>query len=221
MDTMPVYVRYIDLNGCKNSYCIPEKPNGYALFMLLDYQTFHSDHAEYFIETFVKKGYIVFSSGLLIAEWGSKTAVKHAEHLIQLLLRQEIINEKIFLCAEGTGALIAQQLCCSEDIHIRAAAFINPLLSLQDCLIHYQEDEVTLKRFKKEMSRQHGLSHCDRESVANVDEKLFTAYHLPVQSFLRHVKKDNVEELVKVNPLKTRLLANEVSDFFEKFIPAT
>ncbi|WP_144559285.1 hypothetical protein [Shouchella miscanthi] len=218
---MPVYVRYIDLNGCKNSYCIPEKPNGYAIFMLLDYQTLHSGHAEHFIDPFVKKGYTVFSSGLLIAEWGSKKAVKHAEHLIQLLLRQETINEKIFLCAEGTGALIAQQLCCSDDIHIRAAAFINPLLSLEDCFLHYQDDEVTLKRFKKEMSRQYGLKHCDRKIVANLDKKLFTAYHLPVQSFLQNVKRDSAEESTKVNLSRTRTLANELSGFYQTFISAT
>ena len=62
--------------------------------MLLDYQTLHSGHAEHFIDPFVKKGYTVFSSGLLIAEWGSKKAVKHAEHLIQLLLRQETSTPK-------------------------------------------------------------------------------------------------------------------------------
>ncbi len=216
MNDMPVYVRYIDLNGCKNSYCIPEKPNGYALFMLLDYRLLTPDTAEQLIETFVKKGYTVFSSNLLLAEWGSKKAVKHAEHLIQLLLRQETINERIFLCAEGTGALIAQQLFTKETIQIRAATFIHPFLSLQDCLHAYKKDELALKRFKKEMRSQYGISQLQPASLKAIDQTLFAPCTLPVLHFSENeiVKDESKKELLS----EQSRLFSEMSRFYQAFI---
>ncbi|MFS0787316.1 hypothetical protein ABC345_13155 [Shouchella sp. 1P09AA] len=213
---MPVYVRYIDLNGCKNSYCIPEKPNGYALFMLLDYRLLTSDTAEQLIETFVKKGYTVFSSNLLLAEWGSKKAVKHAEHLIQLLLRQETINERIFLCAEGTGALIAQQLFHKEAIQIRAATFIQPFLSLQDCLHAYNKDELALKRFKKEMRSQYDLTQLNSASLKPIDERLFPPYTLPVLHFTENEIAED-EENKELLSEQSRIFS-EMSCFYQAFI---
>lgn len=213
---MPVYVRYIDLNGCKNSYCIPEKPNGYALFMLLDYRLLTSDTAEQLIETFVKKGYTVFSSNLLLAEWGSKKAVKHAEHLIQLFLRQETINERIFLCAEGTGALIAQQLFHKETIQIRAATFIQPFLSLQDCLHAYNKDELALKRFKKEMRSQYHLTQLNSASLKTIDERLFPPYTLPVLHFTENEIAED-EENKELLSEQSRIFS-EMSCFYQAFI---
>ncbi|WP_078391766.1 hypothetical protein [Shouchella patagoniensis] len=155
---MPVYVRYIDLNGCKNSYCLPEQPNGFAVFVISDSSILTKFEVKKLINYLVYSGYTVFSTSLLDAHWGSAKAVNHARDLIQLFLKKETVNKRIFLYAEGSGALIAKQLLIDNDISIRAAAVMKPFFTLESVLKEKQADDLARKRFQKEVKEAYGLT---------------------------------------------------------------
>ncbi|WP_054710639.1 hypothetical protein [Bacillus sp. JCM 19041] len=155
---MPVYVRYIDLNGCKNSYCLPEQPNGFAVFVISDSSILTKAEVKRLINYLVHSGYTVFSTSLLNAHWGSPKAVNHARNLIQLFLKKETVNKRIFLYVEGSGALIARQLLNDNDISIRAAAVMKPFFTLESVLKEKQADDLARKRFQKEVKEAYELT---------------------------------------------------------------
>lgn len=155
---MPVYVRYIDLNGYKNSYSIPEQPNGFAIFVLFDLSILTERDAQRLINYLVEKGYTVFSSSLSQSHWGSPESVSHAKHLIQLFLKQETVNKRIFLFSEGSGGLVAKRLMEDDEIDIRAASFIKPLFTLEACYKERQTNELAKKRMEKEVEKAFQLN---------------------------------------------------------------
>ncbi|GAF13574.1 hydrolase [Bacillus sp. JCM 19046] len=168
---MPVYVRYIDLNGCKNSYSIPEKPNGFAIFVLFDLSMLTERESQQLTNHLVEQGYTVFSSSLLQAHWGSPNAVNHAKQLVQLFLKQETVNKRIFLLSEGSGGLIAKRLMEDDEIDIRAASFIKPFFTLESCYKERQLNDLAKKRMEKEVKQAFQLEgKVDLKQLIQLDQ---------------------------------------------------
>ncbi len=88
------------------------------------------------VKRFVTTWLYDFYSHLYGANWGSPKAVKLAKQLIYYVLKTEILNERIYVFAEGMGALVALQLMNDLRDQIRAVALLNPCLHLQAQLQH-------------------------------------------------------------------------------------
>ncbi|WP_142302820.1 alpha/beta hydrolase [Bacillus sp. FJAT-45350] len=160
---MSVKKRYFCIDGEWGIVHLPEKPNGFAVFILGDINHFvnkktsfwvqHPDRKKY-IEKLRDKGYTVFLSNLYGRNWGSKKAVQLAEHVYHVVMKKEILNSKIHLVAEGMGALVAINLIKKLD-NIRSVVFINPCLHLY----HYYDKEKRNKLFFKRFCHELSLAH--------------------------------------------------------------
>ncbi|WP_456275884.1 hypothetical protein [Bacillus sp. AK128] len=139
---------------------LPERPNGFAIFIIGDRNHFVDSHSSFwiqnagryaFIEQFLRNGYTVFYSNLFGRNWGSPKAVKLAKRVYHIVMKREILNEQIHLLVEGMGALSGLQLMEEMDDKVRSVAMLNPCLSLQEQLKHEQENKLFYKRISKEV----------------------------------------------------------------------
>jgi hypothetical protein len=103
------------------------------------------------IKVLKESGYTIFSSNLYGKNWGSEKAVELSQRLYQYVIRNEIINGKIHIIAEGMGALVAMELM--EKLHgcIRSIVLINPILSLKQHVQQEKENKFFYKKLKKEV----------------------------------------------------------------------
>lgn len=139
---------------------LPERPNGFAIFIIGDRNHFVDYNSSFwiqnagrytFIEHFVNNGYTVFYSNLYGRNWGSPKAVNLAKRLYHVVMKREILNEHIHLLLEGMGALTGLELMNQMGEKIRSVAMLNPCLSLKEQLKHEQENKLFYKRMLKEV----------------------------------------------------------------------
>lgn len=172
---------------------IPEKPNGFAIMLLGDVQHYVYENETYwlkhperlvFVEQLLKKGYTIITSHFCGKHWGNDKAFEVARNLYHLVVKQEIINRKIHLIAEGIGGLLALKMMARMSQHIRSVTFINPCLYLYRHYKQEQKHKFFLKQFLRELALAYELK------IAEVEEKLFKKnnevahdHQLPVQIF--------------------------------------
>jgi pimeloyl-ACP methyl ester carboxylesterase len=145
---------------------LPKRPNGFALFILGDVSHFVDSETSLWIQHAGKKkmlhelgeyGYTIFYSHLYGANWGSEKAVKLAKQLIHYVLKSEILNNRIYILAEGMGALVALQLMDEMPEKIRAIAMLNPCLDLQAQLQYEKENKFFYKRLLQQLKQAYEL----------------------------------------------------------------
>ncbi|PLR97623.1 hydrolase [Bacillus sp. T33-2] len=138
----------------------PAKPNGFGILIIGDERHFVDGKSSFWIQNegklvFINKlrdaGYTIFYSNLYGRNWGSEKAVTLVKHLCHHILKNEILNYKIHIIAEGMGALTAFQLVNDPDLHIRSMLLVNPVLSLKKHLEHEKEHKFFYKKILKEL----------------------------------------------------------------------
>ncbi|MBS4172034.1 hydrolase [Bacillus sp. FJAT-49736] len=165
----------------------PEKPNGFAIFILGDEQHFVNEETSFWMENkgrelmisdFTKEGYLVYYSNLFGRNWGNDAAVKHAYRLYQFIIRQEILNNKIHVLAEGMGALVSVKLMPLLKENIRSLILISPCLSLEAHINQEKSRKFFFKKLLKEIQ---------------------TAFDQQDDAWLDEIKKDNISEWKELN----------------------
>jgi hypothetical protein len=158
--------RFFLLDGEWNVVHTPERPNGFAIFIIGDRNHFVDGSTSFwiqnagrytFLETFLKNGYTVFYSNLYGRNWGSPAAVTLAKRLYHIVMKNEILNENIHLLLEGMGALTGLQLMEEMGENIRSTGMLNPCLSIESQLQREQENKLFYKRFIKEVILAYGF----------------------------------------------------------------
>jgi hypothetical protein len=138
----------------------PEKPNGFAIFIIGDQQNYVNEETSFFLENkgksvmidkFTEAGYLVYYSNLFGRNWGNDPSVKHAYRLYQFIIRQEILNSKIHVLAEGMGVLIAIKLIPLMRENIRSVVLISPCISLDAHIKQEQKRKFFYKKLMKEI----------------------------------------------------------------------
>ncbi|HJV15917.1 MAG TPA: hydrolase, partial [Bacillales bacterium] len=111
--------RNFQLGNEWNIIYYPEKPTGFGILIIGDERHFVDESKSFWqqnegklsiIKVLKESGYTIFSSNLYGKNWGSEKAIELAERLYQHVIRNEIINGKIHIIAEGMGALVAIKL---------------------------------------------------------------------------------------------------------------
>lgn len=190
---MAVQIRYFKVS---DEWCVvhlPERPNGFAVMILGDVnhyvrenETFWFKHPErkVFIEQLLLKGYTIFYSHLFGKHWGNDKALEVLRNLYHLVVKQEIINRKIHVIAEGIGGLLAIKMMDKMSKHIRSVILINPCLHLYRYYKQEQKQKFFLKRLLRELAASYELE------IEEVEEKLLRKNsnwaehnHIPVQIF--------------------------------------
>jgi hypothetical protein len=152
--------RSFQLGNEWNVIYYPEKPTGFGILIIGDERHFVDKSKSFWLQNEGKRsiikvlkgsGYTIFSSNLYGKNWGSEHAVELAERLYHYVIRNEIINGKIHIIAEGMGALVAIKLLEKLKGNLRSMVFLNPILSLKHHVLQEKENKFFYKKLKKEL----------------------------------------------------------------------
>lgn len=171
---MTVRQRFFQLD---DQWCIlhlPERPNGFAILLLGDVNHYVTDSTSFWLEHHGRRklleelltyGYTIFSSHLYGRHWGCPKAVRLTKQLIYYVLKSEILNNRIYVLAEGIGALVALQLLADIPTKIRAIALLNPCLDVRAQLAYEKENKFFYKRMRKEIATAYEIRETEVENV--------------------------------------------------------
>ncbi|TSB46142.1 hypothetical protein [Alkalicoccobacillus porphyridii] len=158
--------RYYKLNNRWNVKYIPDKPNGFAVFLIsgqndsVEEETSiweHHPEKRVFLESLLKRGYTVLTSELIPNHWGNDAACMHSEQIIHLLQKSEIVNKQIHLFAEGTGAIAALKLLRRDEIQFRSMIFFNPCIYIEAYYELEKQNRLYYKKMKHELATAYGM----------------------------------------------------------------
>ncbi|AST90581.1 MULTISPECIES: alpha/beta fold hydrolase [Sutcliffiella] len=179
--------RIFYMGGQWNIVHVPEKPNGFGVLILGDTNHFVDEEKSLWIQhlgrrriisQLLEEGYTIFYSNLYGTNWGSKKAKDFVKQLYHIVLKQEILNDKIHILVEGMGGLIALQLMEEMPHQLRSVAMINPCLDLQNHLEQEKERRFFFKKLRREIAE---------------------AYNFPIEQM------DNELKLLKMEQFKTTI----------------
>ncbi|WP_088103546.1 alpha/beta hydrolase [Halalkalibacter urbisdiaboli] len=180
--------RYVCIDKQWSVTYLPERPNGFAILLLNDHEqpveertSIWEQHPErrMFLLSLLEKGYTVLTSNLFGRHWGNEKACRLAELLYYYLQKREILNKRVHLVAEGTGALVAFDLLKRRAEIIRSSFFINPCIYPQAYYYQEKQNKLFYKRFLKELEEAYQVK--ENELNSNWFDQMF-AYEFRADS---------------------------------------
>lgn len=238
---MTVQQRFFQLDDQWCAIHLPERPNGFAVLLLGDVNHYVTEDVSFWMEHQGRKqlleelrayGYMIFYSHLYGRHWGSPKSVRLAKQLIYYVLKSEILNDRIYILAEGMGALVALRLLEVMSTQIRAIAMLNPCLDLRAQLEYEKENKFFYKRMIKEIT---GAYEIDETKVKDALPPLsFVSRQVPIKiwqlSGLTHYPSAlhcrKYEELAKEKDIPLAIIyhlsekrysfANAIHQFYEQ-----
>ncbi len=236
--------RFIKTNDQHAIIHLPEQPNGFAILIIGDTNHYVTNqtsswlqHPERrkFIEELCRYGYTVYYSNLYGRHWGNDGSVELLHRMYHTILKQEIINSRIHVFAEGMGALSAVKWMYHHETLTRSVAFMNPCFSLKVHAEAVMEQKLFYKQFHREIRKAYDMSE-DKATLFLVKDKGMYDYpsKAPVKiwhnmqgtpySFIKHSRAYEKfrEDLGAPIALTLQLpggkydLANKVKNFYQK-----
>ncbi|MBS2968368.1 hypothetical protein J9317_06300 [Metabacillus sp. KIGAM252] len=186
---MEIYDRFFQYESEWTVIHTPYQPNGFGILILGDKNHFVDGQTSFWMQHLGRKqllaalrkaGFTLIQSNLHGSHWGSPKAGDLAEKLLHLFPKKEIINDKVHLLAEGTGALAALELMERSPERLRSIGLFNPCLDLQS----YINDEKMNKLFYKRLTRE-----------------IAAAYEIDVKE-LEHYSFRSINQLESTVPVK-------------------
>lgn len=223
----------------------PEKPNGFGILIIGDERHFVDERNSFWLQNegkmaminkFKESGYIIYSSNLYGRHWGSDKAVQLAERLYQYMIRNEILNNKIHILAEGMGALAAIKLMKKLNAKLRSVVLLNPIVSLKHHLELEKEHKFFYKKLVKELESayQIGFNQIETEIFAK-EETIRLDYGVPIkmihvlsggrsynktkinQLLLRQEAEQNAIDISFILPEKKLQLGTMIVKFYKNY----
>lgn len=182
--------RTFQSEGQWNIVYYPMKPSGFSVLIIGDQNHFVEEESSYWLQhpgrlqilDLLKEcGYMVFSSNFYKSGWGSPKAVELAKKIYVILMKNEILNSKIHILAEGTGALTAVKLMDAMKEQIRSVVLVNPCLSLKAYLKKEKENKFFYKTQLKEISRAFGMQEEKCEQLILSSENTWPNKEIPLK----------------------------------------
>ncbi|WP_163101591.1 hydrolase [Peribacillus alkalitolerans] len=221
----------------------PEKPNGFSVFLIGDREHYVEEKNSFWdqhpsriklIESMKNQGYTAFSSHLYGKHWGSERAFQLSKQLYYMIMKSEILNDKIHIYTEGMGAILALRIMKEWPEKVRSAVFINPCLSLETKLVNEKEKKFFYKRFLRELENAHGAQDSERSRILDENSTFEYKTSIPIkvihilghqgddQSHLyKNIKPDKesgaVVELQYLFAEQRFKLARQAVSFFQQF----
>jgi pimeloyl-ACP methyl ester carboxylesterase len=179
----------------------PEKPNGFSVFLIGDREHYVEEKNSFWdqhpsriklIESMMNHGYTAFSSHMYGKHWGSERAFQFSKQLYYMVMKSEILNDKIHIYAEGMGAILALRILKDWPDKVRSAVFVNPCLSLETKLVNERERKFFYKRFGRELEIAHEIQNPDISMVLgeNIPFEYNTAIPIKIIHILGHQGDD-------------------------------
>ncbi|ALC80718.1 MULTISPECIES: hypothetical protein [Bacillus] len=170
---MTIFERFFQFESEWNAIHIPYRPNGFGVLVLGDRNHFVKPETSFWLEhdgkyrtiqLLLSEGYTIFYSNLFNPHWGAKKASDYTRHFIHYVLKHEILNEKIHIIAEGTGALVAANLLNESEEQIRSVAMLTPCLDLQSYYENEKENKFFYKQLVKQLEKSYGIPEKEMEN---------------------------------------------------------
>jgi len=182
--------RHFQMDTQWNIIHYPEKPTGFGILIIGDERHFVDESKCFWMQNEGKlaiinelkdAGYTIFSSNLYGRNWGSGNAVELAERLYQHVMRNEILNNKIHVLAEGMGALVAVKLLEKLQESIRSVVLLNPILSLKHHLEQEKEHRFFYKKLMRELTSAHQYDQATLENeIFSMDDMVYLDFACPI-----------------------------------------
>lgn len=182
---MTITERFFQIETEWNVIHLPFKPNGFGILIIGDRSDFVDETSSFWhqhygrnqlISDLMKQGYTLFHSNLYGNHWGSPRSVTMAKQLYHLVMKKEILNQRIHLLIDGMGGLTGLQLMQEIPEKIRSVAMMNPCLDLQAHLENEKEHKFFYKRLIKEISAAYG-----------VDPRIVSSLNLPTLNTISNI----------------------------------
>ncbi|MBA9025199.1 MULTISPECIES: hypothetical protein [Bacillaceae] len=232
--------RTFQMDGQWSIVYYPFRPSGFSILLIGDSGHFVCEGDSYWLQHPSRRGilnhlkdsgYTLFSSHLYGANWGSKKAVELAEKLYFMMMKSEILNDKIHILAEGAGSLVALKLLELMDDKIRSVVLIDPWLSIKSPLLKERENKLYFKKWLREVAFAY-----DR-SVNEIEEYIESMPDHPIPSHTplkiirvlgnndtaqtNHYKQLNEQkrknlEMIYLLPEKRYKIPYQIQQFFKK-----
>ena len=215
-----IHARFIRIEEQWNVIYLPERPNGFAAFLLGDnalvVEEDTSDWEQHpekhlFLQNLLNRGYTVVASSFYNRHWGSYRAYQLLKQLYHLVLKQEILNKKIHLFAEGTGALLALRWLNEYADQTRSCYFVNPCFSLYEFYQQEQENKLYFKRFLKELEASYhkDKKEMDATWIQSITPEMKTK-EIPPLSIHCHMQENRFPISKHSRPFQKKLADQEV-----------
>ena len=179
----------LDGQWCMVHY--PFKPSGFGVLLIGGSRAFVEKDTSYWLEhpgrypiaeQLRSAGYTLFTSNFFGPNWGNVSSAEHAAKLYHLMLKSEILNEKIHIAAEGSGAMTAMKLMGLLKDRIRCAVFINPILTLKDEMNKEKHNKFFYKKWLSEAAASYQMSAADMESyIFETENSRLEKPHAPIE----------------------------------------
>ncbi|WP_416828734.1 alpha/beta hydrolase [Ectobacillus polymachus] len=192
----------------ENEPCVvhlSERPNGFGILLLGDYNHFVDNGTSLWmqhegksklLEGLLAKGYTIFTSNLYGRHWGNDQAVTLAKRLCHVVRKKEILNEKIHMIAEGMGALVALQIMHYVPSTIRSVVMLNPCLHLPRHMELEKEHKFFYKRLMRELRSAY---HSEYNTMEDISSKTFLKYpsKVPVKVLVPIHEKNERKKIIR------------------------
>ncbi|WP_283152359.1 hypothetical protein [Guptibacillus hwajinpoensis] len=210
---MCIRKRAYQLDGEWTIVLVPERPNGFGIFIIgglthfvdADTSFWLQNHTrEGMIADFLEAGYIVYTSNLYGRHWGSPKAAKLTERIYHLVHKQEILNPRIHVVAEGMGVLAANAFLNNRHTLVRSAALLNPCFDLKRLVRQEQVNRLFYKRLLREMAQAYEIEN--DEVLTRIDNKETEACPCPVKIWHHSMKSPySLEQIREYERLQQEL----------------
>ncbi|MFD3447325.1 alpha/beta fold hydrolase [Microbacteriaceae bacterium 4G12] len=177
---------------------LPEEPNGFGVLLLGDYNYFVENGTSLWLQHEGKEkllndlracGYTIFSSNLYGRHWGSAKAILLTKRLYHVVQKEEILNEKIHIIAEGMGALIALAMMEEMPDLIRSVVMLTPCLDLPFHLELEKGHKFFYKRLLRELQAAYEVKQ-DHITDAIAHQTFYRCYsRVPIKIFVPTYEK--------------------------------
>lgn len=188
-----------------NELCIihyPYKPNGFGVLIIGGKEQYVEQNKSNWLDNYNRRnilealmaeGYTVFYSNFGKEHMGNERSIEQVKDLYEYVKRTEILNEKIHIIAEGTGALIASNLLENKAGMIRSIVFINPIFSLNWLLDLLKNQPFMYKRALKVIADAYSIHEDQCEKLIKKKDGKVILHKLPyiIIHILEHGIQDN------------------------------
>lgn len=183
---MKLEQRFFKIKDQWNIIHLPERPNGFAILIVGDQNHYVDETTSLWIqnpdrfqmiEGLRNEGYTIFYSNLYGRHWGSWSAVQLLMQLYNMVIRKEIVNDKIHVIAEGMGSLAVLRLMEEMEQVIRSVSMLSPCIDLNGLIHTEKSKKLFYKRLIKELANAHKVDEkvVEKEIVENFDISNFTS----------------------------------------------
>ncbi|OCA84272.1 hydrolase [Bacillus sp. FJAT-27225] len=184
--------RHFQLENEWSAIYYPEKPTGFGVMVFGDERHFVNGKTSFWKQNTGKRqilsalkgaGYTLFTSNFHGKHWGSTKAVLLASTLYSYVMKNEILNGKIHILAEGMGALAALKFAKEMEGQIRSIVLINPILSLKLHLEQEKEHKFFYKKVLFEIAKAYEVDSKEATRQIEAEPPPDMAVGAPIRIF--------------------------------------